>query len=324
MTPVSPWARAAAAAAGLLLGVAAQAQQTWPTRPITLVVPFGPGSGTDLGTRILSKELSGYLGVPVVVDNKPGANGAIGAQAVAKAAPDGHTLLVGSGTTNAVNYAFFPSKLGYKPESFVAVAGMGSSPIAMYVTAGAPWKTLQDLTADAKKKPGQFSCGSGNTVTQVACAVLKKRTGIDAVNAPYKSNPQALTDLAGGLLTYAFSDASAAQTLIEGKKVRALAVAAPKRPAATPNLATFGEQGVADFEFTGWTAVFAPAGTPAPVIEKLNTLIRRANQSPESVGLRKQSGSSLLDFDVAGTQRFVDGEVTRWSRYVKDADVKPE
>ena len=178
--------------------------------------------------------------------------------------------------------------------------------------------------AAAKKTPGKFSCGSGNTVTQVACAVLKKRAGIDAVNAPYKSNPQSLTDLAGGQLTYAFSDASAAQTLVDGKKVRTLALATEKRATAAPNVATFGEQGVADFVFTGWTAVLAPAGTPAPVVEKLNGFIRRANQSPAAVELRAQSGSSLLDFDVAATKRFVDGEVTRWSRYVKDADVKPE
>ena len=328
MTSISPLARAAACAvAALALGTAAQAQDAWPSKTITLVVPFGPGSGTDLGTRILAKELATHLGVAVIVDNKPGANGAIGAQAVAKAAPDGHTLLVGSGTTNAVNYAFFPSKLGYKPESFVTVAGMGSSPIGLYVPANSPWNNLADLVAAAKKTPGKFSCGSGNTVTQVACAVLKKRAGIDAVNAPYKSNPQSLTDLAGGQLTYAFSDASAAQTLVDGKKVRTLALATEKRATAAPNVATFGEQGVADFVFTGWTAVFAaeaPTRPTAPVVEKLNGFIRRANQSPAAVELRAQSGSSLLDFDVAATKRFVDGEVTRWSRYVKDADVKPE
>ncbi|MFT4194241.1 Bug family tripartite tricarboxylate transporter substrate binding protein [Ottowia sp.] len=325
MTRIPPLARTAAfIGIALLLATGAQAQQPWPARPITLVVPFGPGSGTDIGTRLLSKELSGVLGVPVIVDNKPGANGAIGAQAVAKAAPDGHTLLVGSATTNALNYAFFPSKLNYKPESFVAVSGMGSSPIGLYVGADAPWGGLADLVAASKKNPGKFSCGSGNTVTQVACAVLRKRTGIDAVNAPYKSNPQALADVAGGQVTYAFSDASAAQTLVDGKKIRALAMAAEKRAAAAPNVATFGEQGVADFEFTGWTAVFAPAGTPAPVVEKLNALIRRANQSPEAAHLRAQSGSSVLDFDVATAKRFVDGEVARWGRYVKDADVKPE
>lgn len=326
MNPFSPRCRATAftSAALLLTGVAAQAQDAWPARTITLVVPFGPGSGTDIGTRVLSKELSSQLGVPVIVDNKPGANGAIGAQAVAKAAPDGYTLLVGSGTTNAVNYAYFPGKLGYKPDSFVAIAGVGISPIAMYVATDAPWQSLGELAAAARKTPGKFSCGSGNTVTQVACAVFKQRAGIDAVNAPYKSNPQSLTDVIGGQLTYAFSDASAAQTLIDGKKLRVLAAASDKRTAAAPNVATFAEQGFADFVFSGWTAVFAPTGTPAAVIEKLNALIRRANQSPESVSLRAHSGSSVLDFDVAQAQRFVDGEVTRWGRYVKDANVKPE
>lgn len=324
MHPTSLPKRALAFAATLLLGVAAQAQPAWPAKPVTLIVPFGPGSGTDIGTRILGKNLSQDLGVPVIVENKPGANGAIGAQAAAKAAPDGYTLLIGSATTNAVNFAFFPSKLGYTPDALIAVAGQGSSPVVLYVAADAPWKNLGELVAAARGTPGQFSCGSGNTVTQVACAVFKKRANIDAVNAPYKSNPQSLTDVAGGLLSYAFSDLSAAQNLVDGKKIRPLAVAASTRVANAADIGTFGEQGFSDFEFTAWTAVFAPAGTPAPVVEKLNALIHRSNQPPEVAQMRARSGSSALDFDVTQAQRFVDAEVARWSQYVKDADVKPE
>lgn len=325
MTQKLSWRRTGAAfSASLLLAAAAHAQVSWPQRAITVVVPFGTGSGSDLGSRILAKDLAQELGVTVVVDNKPGANGAIGAKTVAKAAPDGYTLLVGSGTTNAVNYAYFGPRLGYKPEAFKAVGGMGFSALSLYVSTDAPWQSLADLVAAAKKQPGTFSCGSGNSVTQVACAVFKKRAGIDSVNAPYKSNSQSLTDLAGGQLSYAFSDASAAQILVDGKRVRPLAVAAEKRAEAMPDVPTFAEQGFDDFVFTGWTAVFAPAGTPGPIVNKLNEMVRRSNNGAEATALRKHSGSGLLDFDTAAAQQYVDAEVRRWTAYVKDANVKVE
>lgn len=312
------------AAAAAWASVGLHAQEAFPSRPITLVVPFAAGSGTDIGTRILAKDLGEYMGVTVIVDNKPGANGAIGAQAVARAKADGHTLLVGSATTNAANFAFFPGKLGYEPGSFDIVSGLGASPISLYVVAGSPWRNLADLVADARRNPGKFNCGSGNAVTQVACEVFRKQAGIEAVNVPYKSNPQSLTDLVGGQVSYAFADAAVSQVFLEGKKLRAIGVAAAQRHATTPEAATFREQGFPDFEITAWTAVFAPAGTPAPVVEKLNALIRRSADSPESVASRARSGSVVLNFGVADAQRFAAAELARWARYVKDSGVKPE
>ena len=302
----------------------ALAQDAYPSRPITLVVPFAAGGGADIGARLLAKDMTEQLGVAIVIDNKPGANGAIGAQAAARAKPDGYTLLMGSATTNAANHAFFAGKLGYETTSFDAVGGIGSSPLSLYVPVGSPWRNLADLVADAKRQPGKLNCGSGNAVTQVACEVFRKQAGIQATNVPYKSNPQSLTDVVGGQLAFAFSDGAAAQAYVEGKRLRAIGVAAAQRSAVTPDAATFREQGFADFEITAWSAVFAPAGTPPAIIEKLNAVIRKSADSPESVQTRQRSGSAALTLTVAEARRFVESEQQRWARYVKDTGVKPE
>ena len=315
---------AALALAALTTPLPALAQDAWPSRPITLVVPFTAGGGSDIGARLLAKDLTEQLGVAVVVDNKPGANGALGAQAVARSKADGHTLLVGSATTNAVNHAFFAGKLGYEPNSFDPVGGLGSSPLSLYVPFGSPWRSVADLVADAKRQPGKLNCGSGNATTQVACEVFRLSTGIQTLTVPYKSNPQSLNDVVGGQLAFAFADGAVSQPYLEGKRLRAIGVAASQRSAVTPDVPTFREQGMPDFEITAWTVVFAPAGTPAAVIERLNAVIRKSAESPESVQTRARTGSAALMLGVPELRRFVDAEQQRWARYVKDSGVKPE
>jgi tripartite-type tricarboxylate transporter receptor subunit TctC len=315
---------ALAAIGTLSLGLSAQAQVSYPDKPITLVVPFTPGSGSDIVARIIAKGLADSMKATVVIDNKPGANGALGAQAVARAKPDGYTLLLGSATTNAVNYAFFPGKLSYEPSSFDMIAGLGASDVSMYINSSQPWRTIQDLIAEARKNPGKLSCGSGNAVTQVACEFFKRRTGIDVVTVPYKSNAQSLTDLAGAQLTFVFSDSTAAQAFIAGKKVRSLASAGEKRSPIAPEVATFAEQGLKDFEFTAWTAVFAPAGTPVAVAEKLNAAINKISDGPEMAQLRSRAGSTAMVMDLAAGNRFVSREVLSWKKYVEETGVKAE
>lgn len=300
------------------------AQDGYPSKPVTLVVPFGAGSGTDLITRLLGKHLQDRFGVPFVVDNKPGANGAIGATTVARAKPDGYTLLVGSATTNAANFSFFPGKLGYTPDSFDIVSGLSSSPISLYVPADSPWKTLNDVKAFSQKPGADLSCGSGNAVTQVACEMLRVQTGWPMTNVPYKSNPNALTDVAGGQISFAFSDAGAAQPMLDGKRLRPLAVAASHRHTAYTDTPTFEEQGVRQFEFTGWTAVFAPAGTPATVQEKLNQAIQKAMASADVQLFLQRSGSIARPMNLDESRRFATSELNRWTRYIKESNVKPE
>ena len=315
----------ALASAWLITAMPVRAQESFPNRPITLIVPFGPGSGTDIVTRILAKGMSEELKVPVVVDNKVGANGAIGAQAAAKAKPDGYTLVIGSATTHAVNFGFFPGKLGYEPEQFQGVAGLSFSPVSMYVPANSTWKKISDLIADAKRPGTSLSCGSGNAVTQVACEVFRQNAGIQATNIPYKSNPQSLTDVAGQQVSYAFSDAGAARAFVEGKRLKALAVASSARHPLMSDVATFREQGMSHFEFTAWVAVFAPAGVPSVVLERLSAAARKAADSPEMVQSVAQSGGTAMRFvSAAETQDFYKNEVQRWTRYVKDSGVKAE
>lgn len=310
--------------ATLLCAGAATAQDAFPSRTITLVVGAAAGSGTDIGARLLAKDMAASLGVGVVVDNKPSAAGSIAAQAVARAKADGYTLFIGSATTNAANYAYFPGKLGYGPKSFEPVGGIGTSPLALYVAANAPWRKLSDLVAEAKAKPGKLNCGNGNSTTQVGCEVFRKQAGIDTVQVPYKSNPQSLTDVVGGTLQFAFSDTSAGQTFVENRSLRILAVAAAQRMPAAPDVPTFIELGMQGFEITGWSMVFAPAGIPAPVAEKLNAAIRKSVQSSESMQRRERTGGLPLDLGLADARSFVAREVARWAHFVELSGVKPE
>jgi tripartite-type tricarboxylate transporter receptor subunit TctC len=317
--------RAVAATCLVLAAGSAVAQVNYPKGPITLVVPFAAGSGTDIATRSLAKYLSQALTVPVVVENKPGANGAIGAQFVARAKPDGQTLLVGSATTNAANFAFYPGKLGYVPGSFDIVAGMVGGSLALHVPAAAPWKNVGEMVAAAKNGGGKaFACGSGNAVTQVACEIFKRQAGIEATTVPYKSNPQSLTDLVGGQISFAFSDTAASQPLVQGGRLRILGFAGTQRNDMFPQVPTLAEQGLPGMLFTAWTAVFAPAQTPGPVLEKLNTEINKWIESPDATQLRAASGSFPLRMDLPEARRFASSEVGRWARYIKESNVRPE
>ncbi len=326
--PLETMGRRAAACAALLCAAIAGApahavaQDVFPNRSITLVVPFPAGSGTDLSARLLAKDMAEALGQSVLVENRPGANGTLGAQAVLRAKPDGHTLLVGAAATNASNYAFFPGKLGYTPASFDIVGGLGIVPLSMVVASGSPWKSLADLITDAKKSPGRFACGSGTTTAQVACEIFMLRAGIGVLNVPYKGTPPALNDLAGGHVQFVFAAGTSAAPLVEQKRLRVLATAANKRAPYWPDVPTFVELGMIDLELSAWSAVFVPAGTPVAVQERLNTVIRRSTESPESVASRQRTGSLAMPYTLAEAQRFVSNEIERWARFVRESGVK--
>ena len=323
--------RRGALVAGMAFALAAatpvaHAQDTWPARPITLVVPVAAGSGTDLGARMLARDMATLLKANIVVENKPGANGMIAAQQVARAKPDGHTFLVGNATSNAANYAFYRGQpvLGYTPSAFEIVGGIGLSPLSLYVPANSAWKNVADLVAEARRNPGKLNCGSGNSTTQVACEVLRKQAGISIVNVPYKGNPQSLTDVAAGQLSFAFADSSVAQSLIASGKLRALGVAAAQRNPATPEAATFIEQGFPGFEITGWSALFAPTGIPEAIAERLNGVIRQAVQMPEAREARARSGGLPLSMTLPESRRWIAAEIARWDAFIESTGVKPE
>lgn len=300
------------------------AQDVYPNRPITLVVPFPTGSGTDLSARLLAKDMAESLGQSVVVENRPGANGSLGAQAVLRAKPDGHTLLIGAAATNASNYAFYPGKLGYTPASFEIIGGLGIVPLSMVIAAGAPWKNLAELIAEAKRSPGKLACGSGTTTAQVACEIFMLRAGVNVLNVPYKGTPLAMNDLSGGHVHFVFADGSSATPLVEQKRLRVLATAANKRAPYWPDVPTFLELGLTDLEISAWSAVFVPAGTPASVQQKLNAVVRRSTESAESVASRQRTGSLPMPYTLEEARRFVSGEIERWARFVKESGVKLE
>jgi tripartite-type tricarboxylate transporter receptor subunit TctC len=302
----------------------ARAQDTYPSRTITVVVPFPAGSGSDMSARLLAKDMAESLRQTVVVENRPGADGSLGTQAVARARPDGYTLLVGVAATHAANYAFYPGKLGYEPSSFDIVGGLGMVPLSMFVAANAPWTSLADLIADAKRQPGKIVCGSGTTVAQMACEVFKLRAGVDLLNVPYKGSPNALNDLMGGHVQVVFADGASAAAHVEQKRLRVLATAAGKRLPYWPDVPTFVELGMTDLEISAWSAVFVPAGTPAAVRQKLSDAVRRAADAPEAVASRQRTGGLALVLSQEEGRRFIDAEISRWARLVKESGVKPQ
>ena len=315
---------AALAATAALAAGPSSAADPWPARTITIVVPFGAGSASDLFARQYAKAVTEELKATVIVENKPGANAMLGAQQVAKAAPDGYTLLLGSGTANAVNYALYPSTIGYKPESFAPIAVLWASPIVMFTPTAAGTATVPQAIAKAKAGGKGISCASGNAVTQVACGVLKAQARIDVVSVPYKSTALALADLAGGQTDVAFSDLGAGLTFIQQGRVKPVGSASAQRLESLPNVPTFAEQGFDDFKFVSWAGLFAPAGTPEPVVEKLSAVVRKMLASPEWDKQRVASSGIPLNGDLAESRKFVADEVVRWANYIRASGVKVE
>lgn len=311
----------AALLAGLLLAAGVQAADPWPARPITIVAPFAPGSTTDIISRLYAKFIQEETGGTVVVENRPGANAMVGTQQAAKAPADGYTVLMGSGTANAANYALYADRITYKPENFEAVAVVFVSPPVIFAAPGIAGDTVQKALASARAAPRGASCGNGNAVTLVACELLKRQSGIDLVSVTYKGNGQSLTDLAGRQITLAIADMGAAGPLVADGRVRPLAVAAKQRLPGLPGVPTASEQGL-DMDFLSWNVVFVPAGTPPAVIDKLNAAARRMLRSPEGIKLRQASSGLDVDGERASAQRFVADEIAKWERYVRDSGVK--
>ncbi len=300
----------------------AHAADDYPNRPIVIVVPFGAGSGSDIVARFYARALKDTLNANAVVELKPGAAGALGGQAVARAAPDGYTVLMGSGTVNAANYPLYRGQLGYGPEQFATVATTYVSPPVLFAGKTAAGATLGALVDDARRARRKLSCGSGNAVTQVACELLRRKTDTDIVNVPYKGNAQSMTDLASGQIEIAFADLAAAGPFMGRDGVRAIAVPMDKRLPSLPDVPTFAEAGVADFEFLSWNTIFVPAGTPASIVGKLNQAARHMLSTPEWEKQRVASSGLPVSGELAQSEAFVRSEIARWERYVRDTGVK--
>ena len=319
-------AMALLATAALTMGSsgASRAEDAYPSRVVKFVVPFAAGSATDTLARVLGEKMSASLGQPVVVDNMPGASGFLAAQNVARAEPDGYTVLIATNTTHAANQSLF-KRLPYDPVAdFAPVGKLGTITLALVVNPTVPATTVAELIAYAKDHPGEITFGSGSSSSRIAGEMLKSLAGIDLLNVPYKSNPQAITDLLGGQISMVFADIATTLPQAEAGKVKALAVSSPERTRLAPDLPTMREAGVAGYDLTAWFAAFVPAGTPVEVIDRLNAAFVAALADPTATKTLLDAGIEPATSTPAELAAFVGTETEKWASIVKSAGIEPE
>jgi len=302
----------------------AGAADSYPSRPIRLVVPFAAGSGTDAVARLTARSLGEALKQSIVVDNRPGANGTIAAEYVAKSRADGYTLFMTTNTTHSANPSLM-KQLRYDPvKDFTPVSRMGNLPFMLVVSPSLPVKTLPEFIAYAKAHPG-LSYASGNSTGIVAGATLSKMAGLNMLHVPYKSTPPAMTDVMGGQVQAMFIDFAAGIANVKAGKLRALAVTTAQRSALLPDLPPLAsEPELKGFDITSWNGVFAPAGTPAPIVERLNHELVAIAASKELAAQFHALGFEPFGSTPAELGKFVVAEIQKWSRLVKDAGIEAE
>jgi tripartite-type tricarboxylate transporter receptor subunit TctC len=308
-------------AAFTFAGVAAG--QDFPTRPIRMIVPYAAGGGADAVARIISQKLTERLGQTVVVDNRGGASAMLGADIVAHAAPDGYTLLM-SDTPHTMNPSLY-SKVPYDVDrDFTPVALAASSPLALVVHPSVPAQTLQAFVELAKAQPGKLAIGSGGSITQIVGELFMLRTSIDLIRVPYKGTGPAVADVVAGQIQSTFSTMPSVVPQVKAGKLRALGVSTRKRTAGAPEIPTFEEQGIKDFDAANWYGVQAPAGLPTPVLKILSTEIIRAANLPE---VKERFIALALDpvtMTPAEFKAYIAAEVKKWAAVVKAANLKVE
>ncbi len=316
-------ALAATATIGLTPSIARA--QSFPSKPIRLVVPYSAGGGADTTARLIAPKLQEALGQTIVVDNKPGAGGMIGDEIVAKATPDGHTLLIGA-FAHAVNPSLFAKMAFRTPEDFAPVSLLVTVPELLVITPSHPAKTVAELVALAKAQPGKLAyASSGNGSAQhLAAELFKMRTGTDIQHVPYKGGALAVADVAAGHVPFYFGNMSSALPQVRGGRVRALAVTSAGRSPAAPDVLTIAEAGVKDCEISEWNALIAPAGTPPQVIARLNAEVARIMRLEEIKAKFADLGADAVGSTPDELAAFLRAEMTKWAEVVKTANIKAE
>ena len=312
-----------------LVATPALAQGNWPAgKPIIYMVPFPPGGNTDTLARVISQSLGKALGTSVVIENKGGAGGSVGSALAARAPADGYTILGGTISSHAINVSLY-SKLDYDPvKSFTPVAMLGSGPLVLVVPASSPYKTLADVLAASKAKAGagglsSASPGSG-TSNHMALELLAYQTGVKFTHVPYKGSGPAVQDVIGGQVDMMFDTALVVGPHIQSGKLRPIAVSSSKRLESLPDVPTIAEAGEKGFDMSSWQAVFAPAGTPKPVVDRLHAEIMKIVATPEVQARLKNFGmlpSSMTPAELADYQK---AEVAKWAKVIKAAGIKAE
>ena len=307
------------------LGIAGSAAaQPYPNRPIKLVVPYPPGQGTDVLARTIAERVAASIGQPIVVENRPGAGANIGTDFVAKAAPDGYTLLMGTNATHAMNAAMY-STLPFDPvKDFAPVILAGTLPMVLSSAPGFAPNSIREIAALAKAKPGTINTALPSTTARVVLETLKQNDGIDLFAVPYKGSGAALTDLIGGQVQLMIDTVTASMPQINAGKIKAIAISTAQRTDLASNIPTFAESGAPGFELVAWNALFAPRDTPAEIVALLNAEVNKALAQPE---VRQRL--LRMGFDAGGgspdkLRGFVESETQRWGQLIRKAGIKAE
>ena len=307
--------------AGLVLALIAGAvvAQPWPSKPIKWVVPFAPGGTTDILARTIGEKLSVTLGQPIIVENKPGAGGGVGAEQVAKSPPDGYTIMGGTISTHAINASLYKN-LPYDPvRDFAPITLIVRVPNMLVVNPDVPAKDVRELIALLKTNPGKYSfASSGNGTSQhLSGELFKVMTGVEMQHVPYRGSPPALADVVGGQVTMTFDNITTAWPLVKGGKLRALAVTTAKRSPIAPDVPTLAESGLAGYEIGSWQGVFAPAGVPAEIVKRFNAEIVRIINAPDIRQKLVDMGAEPAPNTSEEFAAMVKAEVAKWADVVR-------
>ena len=310
--------------AALFAAAASTSHAEYPDKAIKIIVPFGVGGATDALARGFAQALQTVMGQPVVIENRPGADGAIGSQAAARSPADGYTALIGSNSTQVLN-VLINKNLPYDPtKDFAPICSLGRTSSVLFIRSTLPYNTLSEMVAAAKAEPDKFTFGYVSTGTRVPGELLQQRTGIKLLGVPYKSSGTALTDVAGGQVDMLFFDRVSGGPMYQQGKIKPLAVTGTQRLRTMPDVPTFAEAGVKNYDMQPWFGIYLPVQTPAPVIAQFTEAVIKAAQMPAV-----QAGREKLDVEYqvvcgAALAKFQADELVRWAPVVKQADIKQE
>jgi tripartite-type tricarboxylate transporter receptor subunit TctC len=311
---------------GALLSLASFAQSNYPNKPINFIVPYGAGGGADSRSRQIALKMSVILKQPIIVDNKPGAGGNIGTEFISRAAPDGYTIGMGNFAPMAVNKTLF-GNLRYDPETDITpIVLIEKGPLFLVVNPSSPYKTVQDIVAAAKAKPGTltFSSGGIGGSHHLSAELFEQNADIEMIHVPYKSGSAGLTDLMAGNVTMMFDQMYSAMPSIKADKIRAIAITSKKRSPLLPNIPSFSEIGYPKVEVLNWQGLIAPKGTPKAIIDQLNAAANEALKDPALRELMLSQGNEVGGGTPADFAALVKAESAKWSAVVKTANIKPE
>jgi tripartite-type tricarboxylate transporter receptor subunit TctC len=311
-------------ATGATLFGAVSRADNFPSRPITFVSVFGPGSASDTLCRIIADPLGKVLKQPIIVEDRPGADGAVAAQYVQHATPDGYTLMMATNSPLSAD-PFLLRDVSYDPvKDFVPVTRVGSFTLMLVVNPGLPIHTVKELIDYAKANPGKVSFATGNTAGVVGGKTLAHSAGLDMLHVPYKSTPPAIEDVIAGRVTMMIADFTVAMPHVASGQVRAIAVTRLQRSALFPDLPTMDESGLKGFELDAWAGLVAPSKTPPDVVNKLNTELRKIIDSPDTQTKFRNVGFQAFSSTPAELGDFIKVQLGKWSKMVKDAGIQPE